>query len=746
MEKGEVATSNPCWQPTQKNPARIVDPAVNDSSSTDWGARGRAEAVIGALKLPSAHPPCRAVDPLDVMRSSQISGDALVTTAPRSSNPVARTRERNLRPAAEAPQRRRETPDVAAAESVLDSLPSHIAVLDERGEIIMTNRAWRTFATANDAVVRDGVGANYLTACDAAEGDQLAADTAAGLRAIIDGSRTELTLEYPCHGPDVERWFVLKAARYQGPGRARVVVAHYDITARRAAEAEVATQAALLDEVDAAVIANDPEGLIIRWSDGAERLLGWTRAEALGRSAGKLLTPSAPALAERVVAGLLRDGSWQGQLTIARRDGSTFPAYVRHRQMVDDSGRVTGRIAVMDDMSERVTSERALLAAQNYMRAVADSMGEGLFTLDPAGCVIYMNAMAERLLGFSAQELQGRVMHEVTHSLRPDGTAFPVEDCPIRRAHRDGVAVHVEDEMFICSDGSTLPVDYTAAPFVTDDGVEGCAVVFEDITARKARQRSMETDAATLAWIGRIRDALAEDRFVLYAQPIIDVASGEVVQRELLLRMREPTGEIVPPASYLPIAEQYGLIGDIDRWVIEHAIEIAAVGGGVELNLSAASVGDPSIVDDIESALERTGVDPRSLVFEITETALITDQGAARTFADRLHALGCRLALDDFGTGYGGFTYLKQLPVDFLKIDIEFVRDLPVNPASQHVVESVVALARAFGLQTVAEGVEGAQTLELLGELGVDYAQGYFIGRPGPLEPSVTSPTPHLVA
>jgi PAS domain S-box-containing protein len=682
-----------------------------------------------------------------VKGSSQISGDALVRTAPRSSSPAPRTRERNLRAAAEPTRRRRETPDVAAVESVLDSLPSHIAVLDERGEIIMTNSAWRAFASANDAVVRDGVGANYLAACDAAGDDELAAYTAAGLRAIIDGSRTELTLEYPCHGPDVERWFVLKASRYHGPGPARVVVAHYDITARRQAEAEVATQAALLDEVDAAVIANDPEGFIIRWSDGAERLLGWTRAEALGRSAGKLLTASDPALAEQVAAAVRRDGRWQGTLTIARRDGSTFPAYVRHRLMVDDSGRVTGRVAVMDDMSERVTSERALLAAQNYMRAVADSMGEGLFTLDPDGRVTYMNEMAEKLLGFSAKELVGRVMHDVTHSLRPDGTAFPAEDCPIRGAHREGVAVHVEDEVFICRDGSALPVDYTAAPFVTDDGVEGCAVVFEDITARKARQRSMETDAETLAWIGRIRDALAEDRFVLYAQPIIDVASGEVVQRELLLRMCEPTGEIVPPASYLPIAERYGLIGDIDRWVIDHAIEIAASGGGgVELNLSAASVGDPSVLDDIESALERNGVDPRSLVFEITETALITDQGAAKTFADRLHALGCRLALDDFGTGYGGFTYLKQLPVDFLKIDIEFVRDLPVNPASQHVVESVVALARAFGLQTVAEGVEGAQTLELLRELGVDYAQGYFIGRPGPLERTVTSPTPDLVA
>jgi len=345
-----------------------------------------------------------------------------------------------------------------------------------------------------------------------------------------------------------------------------------------------------------------------------------------------------------------------------------------------------------------------------------------------------MNETAERLLGWSAEDLQGQVMHEVTHCLRPDGTPFSIDDCPIQGAHRDGVTVHIEDEIFMCRDGSILPVDYTAAPLLTDDGVGGCVVVFEDITERKARQASLETDAETLSWIARIQEALAQDRFVLYAQPIVDLSSGDVIQRELLLRMREPNGEIVAPGAFLPIAEQWGLIGQIDRWVIERAIEIANAGGPVELNLSAHSIGDPSVLSEIESALKRTGLDPRKLVFEITETALIANATAASEFAERLHDLGCKLALDDFGTGYGGFTYLKQFPLDLLKIDIEFVRDLPTNPASEHVIGAVVSLARAFGLQTVAEGVEDAQTLDLLRELGVDCAQGYHIARPGPIE------------
>src|SRR5581483_5033070 len=127
-------------------------------------------------------------------------------------------------------------------------------------------------------------------------------------------------------------------------------------------------------------------------------------------------------------------------------------------------------------------------------------------------------------------------------------------------------------------------------------------------------------------------------------------------------------------------------------------------------------------------------VTPGTLVFEITETAIVEDEAAARTFAERLRRIGCKIALDDFGTGYASLTYLKQMPVDFLKLDIEFVRDLSTNEASRHVVQALVALARDFHLQTVGEGVEDAATLELLGALGVDFAQGYHIARPAPFD------------
>jgi EAL domain-containing protein (putative c-di-GMP-specific phosphodiesterase class I) len=277
-----------------------------------------------------------------------------------------------------------------------------------------------------------------------------------------------------------------------------------------------------------------------------------------------------------------------------------------------------------------------------------------------------------------------------------------------------------------------LRVAYTAAPFSTDDGLQGCVVVFQDISDRKRREEEQRRDAETLACIDRVEEALAEDRFELFAQPIIDLHSGQTVQHELLLRMRDREGGIVAPGEFLPAAERYALIGEIDWWVIKRATRLAGAGTPVELNVSARSVGDRDVHEHIARCVEQERVRPGMLVFEITETAIIEDEETARTFCALLRQLGCKIALDDFGTGYAGLAYLKRLPVDYLKLDIEFVRDLATNSASSYVVQAVLSLARDFKLQTVAEGVEDERTLELLRELGVDFAQGFHIGHPAP--------------
>ena len=345
--------------------------------------------------------------------------------------------------------------------------------------------------------------------------------------------------------------------------------------------------------------------------------------------------------------------------------------------------------------------------------------------------MIYVNPEAERLLGWTADELRGVRMHDVSHHVDEAGHTRSFDDSPITSSRLENRVVEVDDDSFVRRDGTLLPVAFKASPFETDAGVQGTVVVFRDITEEKAARERQELALLDYSWATRVRDALAHDGFVLYAQPIVEVASRQITQYELLLRMNYE-GRVVAPGEFLPAAERLGLMGEIDEWVVGETIRLAATGNHVQLNLSADSLSNPQLCQAIEARLISSAVDPSLIVVEITETSLVKDEATAGQFLQRLADLGCLIALDDFGTGYGGFTYLKRLPVDYLKIDIEFVRDLTTDRSNRAVVEAVVNLARGFGQKTIAEGVENEATLALLAELGVDYAQGYLFGHPEP--------------
>ena len=496
-------------------------------------------------------------------------------------------------------------------------------------------------------------------------------------------------------------------------------------------DAEDSLQSVLLDQIDASVIATDMTGVVISWNHGAEALYGWSSEEAVGRTARELVVPEDAAEAERLMMELSRDGRWDGELLVRRKDGTLFTTYVRNRLVLDDDGMPTAVVGVAVDISDRVAAETRLRDSRNYAQAVTECIGEGLFTLDRDGRITFVNRVAEEILGRGQGELLGCEVTAMVCAPGEDGAPRAFADCPIAKALGGEDTVRVDDDTFI-SPGGEVPVAYTATPFTAKDGPEGCVVVFQDISERKQREEESRRNAELLSVIDRVEHALAEESFVLHAQPIIDLETGQPVQNELLLRMVEPNGRVVLPGEFLPVLEQYAMIGEIDWWVIKQATRLAGAGCRVQANISARSVVDADVLEHIERCIEQHGVEPGTLVFEITETAIVEDERAARTFAERLHALGCKIALDDFGTGYASLTYLKQMPVDFLKLDIEFVRDLRENEASRHVVQALVALARDFHLQTVGEGVEDADTLTLLRELGVDFAQGYHIARPAP--------------
>jgi EAL domain-containing protein (putative c-di-GMP-specific phosphodiesterase class I) len=237
----------------------------------------------------------------------------------------------------------------------------------------------------------------------------------------------------------------------------------------------------------------------------------------------------------------------------------------------------------------------------------------------------------------------------------------------------------------------------------------------------------------------------------MMVQPIASIADGSCDRFEVLLRMRSADGQLIQPSGFLPAAERFGLIRSIDQWVITHAIDLLCKVQKTKpntkfaINLSAKSLDDDSMYKVITSALQQSKVNPKSITFEITENTAISNLNSSIDFLQRLRALGCRTALDDFGVGYSSFAYLKDLPVDFVKIDGSFVRNIEVDNLQYTMVRAMNDVAHAMGKYTVAEYVDSRQSLEHLIDIGVDYAQGFYIGKPKVLLVE-SSPSTNLVS
>jgi PAS domain S-box-containing protein len=501
--------------------------------------------------------------------------------------------------------------------------------------------------------------------------------------------------------------------------------------ALRQAEREATEAVNLLQSVQAATPVGfklvDRDLRVVRINQMLADTDGRSAQECIGLTVAELVPDLWPQLGNiyrRVLAG-----ETVNNLDVSRPSAAD-PHRMRHWLANYYPVRIDGEIVGVGNVVVDITERKE---AEEFRAVVLDNMAEGLYALDAEGRVTYMNPAAAMMLGWSEDELRGKLMHTAIHFQRPDGKKVPIEECSLLRVRTQGKSVRILDDAFTRKDGSIFPVAYSSAPLLSGPTGQGVVVVFRDITEEKKEQAAAQRELVALTWLGRIRDAIDENRLVLYSQPIVPLADGRPSE-ELLLRMIGRDNEVILPGSFLPVAEKYGLIAEIDRWVITQATRRAATGRRViEANLSAASIGTSDLLPFIEQQIREAHADPANLVFEITETALMRDITAGEAFACGLAALGCGLALDDFGTGFGSFTYLKKLPMTHLKIDMEFVRDLVSNPANLHVVKAIVSLARAFGLKTIAEGVEDEQALTLLRAEGVDFAQGFHLGRPCPM-------------
>ncbi|MCL6638493.1 MAG: EAL domain-containing protein [Firmicutes bacterium] len=240
--------------------------------------------------------------------------------------------------------------------------------------------------------------------------------------------------------------------------------------------------------------------------------------------------------------------------------------------------------------------------------------------------------------------------------------------------------------------------------------------------------------------VSLIKDALRENRFILLFQPIVGITDGVVRHYETLIRLKDKNGKIISPGSFIPTAERFGLMPQIDRWVVQSSLNILAQYPSMKLyvNISGVSMGDESLLELIETIIRESAIDPSRLGFEITETAAVKDLVRAERWIRRLKSLGCGFALDDFGTGFSSFSYLRMLPVDFLKIDGTYMRNLDTEPVQQALIQAMNTVAHTLGKKTVVEYIENESALELLKTMNIDYGQGYHLGHPIPIHDVIT--------
>ncbi|HTS89182.1 MAG TPA: EAL domain-containing protein [Gemmatimonadales bacterium] len=544
-----------------------------------------------------------------------------------------------------------------------------------------------------------------------------------------------------------------------------------------------------LGSIGDAVVRTDARGIIEYLNPVAEQLLGSRNSELIGLPIANVLslvheTTREPL--ENPIETCLREKRVIGRSNLSllvRPDGREFAIDDSAAPVTNREREVIGAVLVFHDVSRARTLARQLAhqASHDFLtglvnrheferrvgRAISRAQQEGV---QHALCFLDLDQFkvvndtcghvaGDELLRRLANELLKKVRRRDTLA-RLGGDEFGVllEHCPPGQATR--VAhdlLETVQEFRFAWEGQpfALGVSVGVVPITTETESLATVLRHADAACYAAKERGRnrvhfyEPNDAVLAlrqgemqWVTRITSALEEHRFRLFGQAILPLSPhpGERPRVEVLLRLVERDGTLIAPGAFIPAAERYGLMGAVDRWVLREVMSLYGHqrGNGMRpiasINLSGASLGDPGMLAFVRDQLDRYDLPPESLCFEITETAAIANLAQAAHFIRELKALGCWFALDDFGSGMSSFAYLQSLPVDFLKIAGAFLRHIDADPVEYAMVEAINRVGHVMHLKTVAEGVENLQTLDTLRALGVDYAQGFAINEPSPME------------
>jgi diguanylate cyclase (GGDEF)-like protein/PAS domain S-box-containing protein len=567
-------------------------------------------------------------------------------------------------------------------------------------------------------------------------------------------------------------------AEFENGKATRLIGAFQDITERRRLERELADSyervRVTLESIGDAVITTDPKGRVQWMNPVAEAMTGWSKSEAQGRP-----LPD--------VCSVGRDPA-----VLVSRAGTEFAIEDSVSPIRDAAGQVLGSVVTLRDVTEqrRLSRELSHRAAHDSLtglvnRAEFETRLTRLLanlTLDGTGHVLMYIDLDEfklvndacghhagdQLLRELSGLLQGCVRSRDTVA-RLGGDEFGVllENCGIENGQRMAQLICDQMESYrfayegrryrVGTSIGVVPVDirWTSTAAVLQ-AADSCCYAAKDAGRNRVHlwvesDRALQVRQGEMQWVNRLEAALDENRFLLFAQHIEPIdGPGRGLHCEVLLRLQDDDGSVIPPGAFLPAAERFHLASRIDRWVLQRVFaHLEAADTEMEgidtiaINLSGQSIGDRDFHRDLMRMIRGASFDVRKLCLEITETAAITRLADAKSFIDEVRSFGIRIALDDFGAGASSFGYLRMLPVDYLKIDGQFITGLLEDPLDNAAVRCFCEVARVIGVRTIAEFVEAPEVREALRVIGVDFAQGYLIHRAEPfpdLLPRVVRP------
>ncbi|MCR4319266.1 MAG: EAL domain-containing protein [Candidatus Brocadiaceae bacterium] len=562
-----------------------------------------------------------------------------------------------------------------------------------------------------------------------------------------------------------------------------------DVTERKRAEEEIKRLFTAIDQSINNVFITDVKGRIEYVNSTFEQVTGYAKEEAIGQNPRILASgETTHAEYEEFWRTILAGKTWRGIFKNKKKNGHYYWGNGLITPIRNEKGQITHFLAVQEDITEKMqTEERAkYLASHDELTGILnrtcfmEQLNEWLShnkDYNQTGVLLLIDIDGFRLINDTYGHSTGdNVLHHVAVFLT--NTLFEMDKHYVNRAVKESILSRLGGDEFAIflpdrdekegmetaeeirkrlekSRFVEVPGHVTTsigvAIYPRDGSMTKELLTKADASIYHAKELGhnrihlyntedlvLEKIRSRMEWKGRIQKAIDEDRFEPWFQPILVLKDNQVHHYEALARMRDTNGEVILPWAFVDTAETFGLITAIDRIIINKTLQTQSnlcKQGKVlsfSMNLSGKDLGDKEILQFLKSAIIETGADPRFLIFEITETAAIRDLDRAIKFIRELKATGCSFALDDFGVGFTSFKYLREMEVDYIKIDGVFIRTLHETTNDHIFVKAIADVARGMGIKTIAEFVENNEIIKILKEYGVDYGQGYFIGKPSP--------------